>query len=290
MMKTALTIACLVLVAAAAPAFAASSTDQIGIRYVPPENPSHQLIFDQLKQRGALEKLQKLLSPFRLPRTLLISLDECDGDPDAFYDYDNDTITICYEYVDQLWENMPQETTPSGVEPIDTMIGPLFEVSLHEVGHALFYMLELPVLGREEDAADQVAAYILLQFGESEARRLITGAVHAYGTEAKKSGRCRSLEDFANDHSTPGQRAYNLMCLAYGADQEVFSDFVGKGYLPKERAEYCNEEYGQVQEAFELLINRHVDLDLADKVRNGAWLCESQESDASEKCPPLPLK
>ena len=41
-------------------------------------------------------------------------------------------------------------------------------------------MLELPVFGREEDAADQLAAYILLQFGESEARRLIAGTAYAY--------------------------------------------------------------------------------------------------------------
>jgi hypothetical protein len=36
-----------------------------------------------------------------------------------------------------------------------------------------FEMLRLPVLGREEDAADQVSAYIMLQLGKVEARRLI---------------------------------------------------------------------------------------------------------------------
>jgi hypothetical protein len=51
--------------------------------------------------------LQILLSPFRLPETLRISLAGCDGEPDAFYDYA--AITICYEYVYQLWEDMPQE-------------------------------------------------------------------------------------------------------------------------------------------------------------------------------------
>lgn len=95
---------------------------------------------------------------------------------------------------------MLKETTPIGIAPVDTVIGPLFEVSLHETEHALFDMLGLPVLGREEDAADQVAAYILLQFGESEARRLITGTVHAYGTEEKKRQGCRSLDDFAGEY------------------------------------------------------------------------------------------
>jgi hypothetical protein len=30
----------------------------------------------------------------------------------------------------------------------------------------------------------------------------------------------------------------------------LFADFVAKGYLPKERAEFCEDEYGQVDENF----------------------------------------
>ena len=272
-MKTSLVlmIAGMVLTATmATTAFAASKTDRISIRYVPPKNPEHQLFYTQLKQRGALEKLQKLLSPIRLPRTLRISLEGCDGEADAFYDYA--AITICYEYIDELWQNMPKETTPSGIEPFDTVLGPLYEASLHEFGHALFDMLDLPVFGREEDAADQVAAYLLLLFKDSEAYRLITATVRAYGTEEKKVGGCRSLEDYANEHSTPAQRAFNLMCMAYGADKKLYSGFVSKGYLPKVRAEYCYEEYEQVQEAFETLVHPHIDFVLAKSLKDVTWL------------------
>ena len=47
---------------------------------------------------------------------------------------------------------------------------------LHEAGHALFDLLEVPLLGREEDAADQLAAYYVLQFPKEIKRRLILGA------------------------------------------------------------------------------------------------------------------
>ena len=66
-------------------------------------------------------------------------------------------------------------------------IGPLFDTALHEFAHALFDMLNVLVLGREEDAADQVAAYINLQFGKAEARRLIMGTAYAYGNEAERA-------------------------------------------------------------------------------------------------------
>ena len=194
MMKIALAIAVagtILITAMAMPAFAASKANRVSVRYVPPKNPVHQEIYTNLKQRGSLEKLQNLLSPVRLPRKLRISLAECDGEADAFYE--DDAITICYEYIDELIKNMPQEKPPSGIAPIDTVIGPLFEVSLHEFAHAMFEMLKLPVLGREEDAADQVAAYILLQFGESEARRLIGGTAYAYHMDGKKIDPCRSI-------------------------------------------------------------------------------------------------
>jgi hypothetical protein len=256
-------------------ALAASKVNRVSVRYVPPKNPVHQEIYTDLKQRGALEKLQKLLGPFRLPRTLRISLTGCDGEADAFYE--DAAITICYEYIYELIKNMPQDPLPGGIAPFDTVIGPVFEVSLHEFAHALFDMLELPVFGREEDAADQVAAYTLLQFGESEARRLIAGTAYAYHMDETKIDQCRSIEDYADEHGTPAQRFFNVLCIAYGADTKLFSDIVSEGHLPKSRAEFCEEEYEQVQDAVDLLIIPHIDLDLADEVMDRAWLREPEE-------------
>ena len=257
-MKTALALAVagMVLVTATATtAFGASKSNRVSVTYVLPKDPAHQLIYERLKEHRALERLQKFLSPFRLPRTLKVSLAGCDGEADAFYG--DDAITICYEYISELWKNMPAETTEAGIAPMDTIIGPLFDTALHEFAHALFDMLNVLVLGREEDAADQVAAYINLQFGKAEARRLIMGTAYAYGNEAERAAPL-SLKQFADEHGTPAQRAYNVLCIAYGADPELFGDLVSKGYLPKKRAEGCGDEYGQIADAFEGLISPHL--------------------------------
>ena len=58
----------------------------------------------------------------------------------------------------------------------DAVVGPFVDVLLHELSHAIFDMLKIPLFGKEEDAADQLAAFILLQFGNEVARRTITGA------------------------------------------------------------------------------------------------------------------
>ena len=112
----------------------------------------------------------------RLPRALLLKVEGCDGESNAWYA--DDAVTVCYEYLEDILQNAPKETTPAGVTRSDAIVGPTLEVFLHEVGHAVFDYLSVPVLGREEDAADQFAAYVLLQFAESDARRLIYGVAY----------------------------------------------------------------------------------------------------------------
>src|SRR3712207_4067959 len=131
----------------------------------------------------------------------------------------------------------------------------------------MFDLLKIPLLGREEDAADQLAAYYILQLPKERQRRLILGAAYAYASEL----RVRSARDltrpklevsrhitFADEHGTPAQRLYNLLCVAYGSDKELFGDAVAKGFLPKERAEICEGEYRQIEFAYRMLIAPHV--------------------------------
>ena len=75
----------------------AAKPNRIKIDYVAPKNPAHQVIYRKLKEIRALENLREFLSPFRLPRTLLVKTEGCDGESNAWYD--DGVITICYEYI-----------------------------------------------------------------------------------------------------------------------------------------------------------------------------------------------
>jgi Putative metallopeptidase len=253
---------------------ARAQRSEVSVIYGPPKDPAHQQIYEQLKEIGFLDKVGEFISPVQLPRTLLMKLEGCDGDANA--SYERDTIVICYEYIDELWKTVPEEMTETGVTPVDALAGPLLDTILHEVAHAMFDMLRVPVLGREEDAADQVAAYIMLRLGNAEARRLIAGAAYAYKTEAEAAETPPGLKQFAGAHGMPAQRLYNLLCLAYGADPQLFGDFVEKGYLPKERAEDCKDEYQQVAFAFQQLIGPYLDPALAKQVMDKTWLPDAK--------------
>jgi hypothetical protein len=249
---------------------AAARASRVSVSYVPPKNPAHQAIYEQLKEVSFLEQLQRFLTPFRLPRSLLVKVEGCDGDANA--SYERNVITVCYEYIEQLRKTMPAQTTAEGVTPDDAIAGPLFDTCLHEFAHALFELLRVPVLGREEDAADQVSAYVMLQLGKVEVRRLIGGVAYAYKTEADAETVPAPMTQFANVHGTPAQRFYNILCVAYGADKQLFGYVVESGYLPKYRAEDCYDEYKQVAYAYEQLIGPHIDRGRAKKVFDKSWL------------------
>jgi hypothetical protein len=246
------------------PAIAAGKPDRIRVEYVPPKDRAHQPIYEVIMKQRALEKVRQILSPLRLPRILRMKVEGCDGVSNAWYD--EGAVTVCYEYLDELWRNMPEQQSASGMAPIDALIGPFMDVFLHEAGHAVFDLLQVPLFGREEDAADQFSSYIMLRFGKAEARRLILGSAYQYKGDLGEKTVSLDLKKFSDEHGTPAQRFFNLLCIAYGSDDKLFADLVEKGYLPKDRAEGCEGEYHQVAHAMTRLIAPHVDKKLARQV------------------------
>ena len=239
--------------------------NRVQISYVEPRNPAHQKVYELLKERRVLERVRAHLSPLRLPTTLILKADGCDGESDAWYEESDHTVTVCYEYIDDLVRNAPEATTVAGVTRYDAIVGPTIEVLLHEVGHAIFHLLKVPILGREEDAADQFASYMILHLDEDSTRQVVLGVGYMYGHEMQSQ--TPGLQQFANVHSVAAQRFYNVLCMAYGRDPSLFGYVVERGYLPEARAETCGDEYKQVDYAVRKLIHPYIDQALARKVR-----------------------
>ena len=257
----------------AVPAAPASAQEEqpnrIKIDYIPPKDPQFQPIYDQLKNNHVLEKLQEIFSPVKLPGDLLIKTTQC-GMSNAWYQ--RPTLTICYEYLADILKNVPKDNSPSGVSYTDAVVGQFYYVVFHEMGHAMFDALNVPLFGRPEDAADQFAAYLMLRLGKQEARRLIGGAAFTYAQDVQGTKVTAPLTAFADVHGAPAQRFYNLLCIAYGADSQTFGDLIEKGYLPAARAKTCRTEYGEVNFAFQQLIRPRLDPELAKAVMQKDWL------------------
>lgn len=208
----------------------------------------------KMKERKILEGAAEMLSALRLPRTLTLKAESC-GEANAWYDPQTDVITFCYELVRDFVKSAGA-SSKFNLTPEQAVIGPFLFIVLHETAHAVFAVLAVPVLGQEEDAADQVAAYAATQLGGDFAERMLRAAAFMYDTDsARKPGE----DDFADVHGLDRQRFYNVLCLAWGADPKLYDFAKDLGKLPDERAEWCNEEYQQVRYAVRVLIKQHVD-------------------------------
>ena len=237
--------------------------------YVEPRSDEYQDLYQRLKKRQVLEELAQFLSPLKLPLTLRLTFAEC-GMVNADYDPLGLRIRICYEWVDFMEKRAPgrRHRHLGVISRADAIVGSTVSVILHEIGHALFDILQIPVLGKEEDGADQLAAFIMLQFGKDVARSTINGTAFTWATLASGNRR----PDFSDVHSTAEQRIYNYACIAYGGDPETFKDYIEKGLLPKSRAVNCKKEYEQAKLAFTKTILPYVDLDKMKQVQALRWL------------------
>jgi hypothetical protein len=79
------------------------------------------------------------------------------------------------------------------------------------------------------------------------------------------------LTAFSSDHGAPEQRFFNLVCIAYGYDPQVFAAVVEKKYLPEGRAKVCKYEYSNLRYAFRTLIMPHIDMERARDVLARSW-------------------
>jgi len=243
--------------------------NRIQFEYVPPQNPQLEAVYNQLKQGHALEKIQQLFSPFRIPIDLTVKTVEC-GQSNAWYQ--RPTVTLCYEYLDEIWRSAPKTPGPAGVTPVDAVVGQFFYIVAHEFGHAMFDVLQVPSFGSAEDAADEFSTFMMLHLGKADARRLISGAAYSYRNAIEDSASFVALQAFSDMHSMPAQRFFNLLCIAYGADPITFAYVVEKKYLPESRARDCKREYDEVAFAFKSLIAPHLDQDFAKQVLQKDWL------------------
>ena len=259
--------------------------DQIDVAYVEPTDPAYSAIYEDLKKRQILEELRELLSPVRLPNQVLVQTEQC-GRSERPYQ-PGGPVTICYEYIAKLAAlatKIPADgTTPRGVSRDDAMVGAIAQVVLHEMSLVVFDQQKIPVWGREDDAADKLAGFLMLQFDDKAAHRLMNGAAFFFDA----SDRTWTGSDFSDVKSTEAQRFYNYLCIAYGSDQKAFSDFVqpsgqqtggGGGprredLLPQARAVRCPGEYADFKLGYDTLIKPCLDQQRLDKVMTRVdWL------------------
>ncbi len=210
------------------------------VKHLGVKNSRYNEIDQKIKNEKLLEKaaddLNKALS---LPNDIYLRSKDC-GEPNAEFDPSIQSITVCYELMEHFYDLYRSE----GMKPDDAdkkMFAAVRFAFLHEVGHALIYNYNLPVVGNEEDGADRCSSYINIEELGDDGVKAVLAAADAFRIESKQSAATK--RDMADEHLLQEQRFYNSLCMIYGSNPAKYEYFVKDGYLPKERAVRCPGEY-----------------------------------------------
>jgi hypothetical protein len=184
-----------------------------------------------------------------LPFDINVSLEDC-PEPSAYYDPVQRQVTICHQRIDEYYELFSLKVKDR--ERLEEAVrGATATTLFHELGHALVDAWRIPITGREEDAVDQLSTLVLLGRSEEGERMALDGAVSFILYASLNEGEPKVYWD---EHSLDEQRFYDTVCLIYGRDPEKYEYLIHDGTLPRERAEFCGEEYERISGAWQTLL------------------------------------
>ena len=171
-------------------------------------------------------------------------------------------MCVCNSYF------VPPSLPNLGMESVKSWV----QFHLLEVAHAIIDIYDLPVVGLEENVADQYAALILSYTYEEDAgdyslgldQLSNVGSYYLYEDEywniicpesAETPEEAESCTgSYWDVHNLDIQRFYNISCYAYGSDPEYNQYLIEDGLLPEDRALYCEDEYWQLDYAWSHLL------------------------------------
>lgn len=128
----------------------------------------------------------------------------------------------------------------------------------HELGHALIDLLDLPVVGREEDAADGFAAMMMIPPEPDSIRdELIIAVADGWRLQGEMAGRGNRQSSLWAEHALDEQRHYAVVCWLVGSDQDGFFDFAEESGMPIERIETCPDDFERMKASWHDLLDGH---------------------------------
>jgi hypothetical protein len=149
-------------------------------------------------------------------------------------------------------------TQQQRVERVNFVVGNTLVLLLHEIGHVLVSEFQLPVLGREEDAADTYAALSMLRIGTSFSVQSLADAAKGWFFDARRDQEIGDSPLYYDEHNVSAQRAYQIVCLMVGSDPEKFKSLADQAKMPEERQKTCKRDYRKASEAWDAVLAPHL--------------------------------
>jgi DNA-binding XRE family transcriptional regulator len=143
------------------------------------------------------------------------------------------------------------------IDTVTFVAGNMLFVLLHETAHALVTEMGLPVLGREEDAADAYATVTMLKLGSDFSNRVLVEAAKGWFLSAERNERHGNMLAYYDEHGLDWQRAYQIVCLMVGSDPDQFKQLADWVQMPEERQGTCQGDYSNASWSWDTALKSH---------------------------------
>jgi hypothetical protein len=136
--------------------------------------------------------------------------------------------------------------------------GNLLFVLCHEIAHAAITQMGLPVLGREEDAADSFASLRMIRLGSDFSHRVLADAAEGWFLSNRRDQLAGDKINYYDEHGIDLQRAYQIVCFMVGSDKDQFKDLASETKLPEARQDRCAGDYSNASYSWDLVLKPHL--------------------------------
>ncbi len=237
--------------------YSSAANPNISIQYLKPLTQQEVTIQQVIKESDINDTLITLSDHyFSFNKTVTIQYGSTDG---PLYDPNSHAIHIPYSFyqesLDYFSKNKYQERFNKSPQlgALDTLLHTL----LHESGHAFIADQNIPVLGKEEDAVDNFATILLLNYVDN-GDDIAISAADMFAFESENRPDYYDFGEYIDEHSFDLQRYFSTLCFVYGSDPEKQSnllDEVENDYL-KDRKEFCEFQFESLSQNWDHYFKR----------------------------------
>jgi len=170
-------------------------------------------------------------------------------------------------------EAVAEDLSDADIHVQDVMLA----IFYHELGHALIDVMQLPVLGLEEDAADVLSVVMIDRIWDAESSEAkVTAAAQFWAASAAESAEAGYAPAFWGVHSPDERRYYTYLCLYYGGAPDERAGLAEAMGLPEDRAATCPDEFDLAQGSWGAFLD---ELEAAGPGETLVWLGEEAPTD-----------
>ncbi|MDH3227663.1 MAG: DUF4344 domain-containing metallopeptidase [Thermoleophilia bacterium] len=210
---------------------------------------------DRIRQDRSFDDIAELLNErLLLPEQVTIVVGDDVGADGPSYDPETREILMPIPFVVESRDLLAEEFDLDAATAQELALEGNLHALLHEIGHSLVDVLDLPITGSEEDAVDQLATVVAVNEGAGEVA--LSGADLFFAESVDPSQ--LSQVDFWDEHDLDLKGFTATVCLVVGSDPAGYSGIAEEYGLPDEQIEVCEQEWDTAAGSWERLLDDHL--------------------------------